>query len=130
MRTAQQVTITAMLALAPMLAACGQQSTTTASASAASVSGTLVQVGGMAPGSPVPLPGKIQARSASGAVFEVTAGKDGKFRLSLPAGTYQLAGYSPLMGTGKVPCPEPRGRTLTVAAGHPQQGIRLACSIR
>ena len=59
------------------------------------VTGLLVRVGGPAPGSPVPLPGTVVARNATGDKFSTTTGKDGRFQLSLPPGTYELTGHSP-----------------------------------
>jgi hypothetical protein len=67
------------------------------------VVGNFIQVGG--PGEivngrseqpkPVPMQGVVLARSQAGKVFTVTVGKSGQFRMLLPAGTYQLTGYSP-----------------------------------
>jgi Polysaccharide lyase family 4, domain II len=66
------------------------------------VTGLLVRVGGPAPGSPVPLPGTVAARNAAGAQFTATTGKNGRFRLSLPPGTYRLTGHSPqVIGDGQ-----------------------------
>lgn len=66
------------------------------------VTGLLVRVGGPAPGSPVPLPGTVVARSPAAAQFTTTTGKNGRFQLSLPPGTYRLTGHSPqVMGDGQ-----------------------------
>ena len=42
------------------------------------VPGTLVRVGGPAPGSPFPLPGTITARAVKGETLTTTAGKNGR----------------------------------------------------
>ena len=59
------------------------------------VTGLLVRVGGPAPGSPVPLPGTVVARTPAGGQFTTTTGKNGRFQLSLPPGAYRLTGHSP-----------------------------------
>jgi hypothetical protein len=58
------------------------------------VTGALVRVGGPAPGAAVPLPGEIVAVGPDGARFAVTAGKTGRYSLSLPPGVYRLTGHS------------------------------------
>jgi hypothetical protein len=88
-----------------------------------SVSGAFVRVGGPAPGSPVPLPGTITARAATGQTFTATAGRNGQFTLSLPPGAYHVTGRSPLMQSGQMACAatadlhvtrSKRGRPVTV----------------
>jgi hypothetical protein len=68
------------------------------------VPGRFVRAGGPAPGSPVPLPGTITARTATGETFTATAGRVGRFTLSLPPGTYRVTGRSPLMQSGQMIC--------------------------
>lgn len=92
------------------------------------ISGQLVRVGGPAPGSAVPLPGQIEARDASGNVFRATAGNDGRFRLSLPPGTYRLAGHSPLIQDGKALCSA--AKPVHVTNANAAAGIRVVCSVR
>lgn len=68
------------------------------------VVGSFIQVGGPGvivdgrPGQPKPVPmqGLVLARNQAGDVFAVTVGKNGQFRMLLPAGTYHLTGYSPM----------------------------------
>ena len=67
------------------------------------VPGTFVRVGAR-PGSPFPLPGTITARAATGETFTATAGQDGRFKLSLPPGSYRVTGRSPLMQSGQTMC--------------------------
>lgn len=134
MRTAYWAAAAATLAVLPIITACGSRSTDQQTAATAvakqTVAGTLVRVGGPSPGSPVPLPGEVRARSASGALFSAKAGEDGKFRLLLPTGTYELDGHSPrvLSNGHEIPCAGPRD--LRVVAGQPQSGIQVICSIR
>jgi hypothetical protein len=68
------------------------------------VVGSFIQVGGPAvivdgrpeQPKPIPLQGLVLARDQAGNVFAVTVCKSGDFRMSLPAGTYRLTGYSPM----------------------------------
>jgi hypothetical protein len=93
------------------------------------VTGILVRVGGPPPGSPVPLPGKVEARNDAGEVFTAATGNNGRFQLSLPPGTYQLTGHSPhVLANGR------RGlctaeRTLYVTKNKTVRNIQVVCSI-
>jgi hypothetical protein len=69
------------------------------------VSGTFIAMGGPAPthGRPMMmarLPGRIIAIGSTGRRDQVTAGRSGAFRLSLPPGGYRLIGYSPHVTVG------------------------------
>src|SRR5690348_16872419 len=95
----------------PVLAGCGASAGASPSnglsgdpANQQAVTGALMRVGGPAPGSPVPLPGTITARAATGRSFTATAGRNGRFRLSLPPGAYRVTGRSPLIQSGQVAC--------------------------
>jgi hypothetical protein len=94
------------------------------------VTGLLVRVGGPAPGSPVPLPGTVVAQNATGEQFTTTTGKDGRFQLSLPPGTYRLTGHSPqVMGGGQqLLCRAER--TVHVTRHKPVHNIWVICSIK
>jgi hypothetical protein len=76
-----------------------------------------------------PLPGQVVAVSSGGARYSVTVGKDGRFRLSLPAGSYHLAGYSPLIGDGKDGCPSSAGQPVQVASGRTTRGVLVICPV-
>jgi hypothetical protein len=91
------------------------------------VPGTFVRVGGPAPGSPFPLPGTITARAATGQTFTATAGQDGRFKLSLPPGTYRVTGRSPLMQSGQMICAATA--ELHVTRGRPARPVTVVCSI-
>jgi hypothetical protein len=91
------------------------------------VPGAFVRVGGPAPGSPAPLPGTITARTAMGKTFTATAGRDGRFTLSLPPGTYQVTGRSPLMQSGQMICAA--AAELQVSRGQPARHVTVVCSI-
>jgi len=91
------------------------------------VPGTFVRVGGPAPGSPFPLPGTITARSATGRTFTAAAGRDGRFKLSLPLGDYHVTGRSPLMQSGQMTCAATA--KLHVSRGKPARPITVVCSI-
>jgi outer membrane protein assembly factor BamB len=93
------------------------------------VAGTLVRIGGPAPGSPVPLPGRVVAIGSAGARFTTAVGTNGRFRLSLLPGTYRLTGYSPLVRAN--------GAQMSCAALHPvhvtadktRRDVDVVCSI-
>jgi hypothetical protein len=91
------------------------------------LTGKFVQVGGPAPGLPVPLPGTITARAATGQTFTATAGNNGRFKLSLPPGTYRVTGRSPLMQSGQMICPATAA--LRVIRGKPAHHVTVVCSI-
>jgi hypothetical protein len=91
------------------------------------VRGTFVRVGGPAPGSPVPLPGTITARAATGRTFTATAGRNGRFTLSLPPGRYHVTGRSPLMQSGQMICAATA--ELHVTRGKVTRPVAVVCSI-
>ena len=91
------------------------------------VPGRFVRVGGPAPGSPVPLPGTITARTATGETFTATAGRDGRFTLSLPPATYRVTGRSPLMQSGQMICAATA--ELHVSRGQHARPVTVVCSI-
>jgi hypothetical protein len=91
------------------------------------VRGAFVRVGGPAPGSPVPLPGTITARTAMGKTFTATTGRDGRFALWLPPGAYQVTGRSPLMQSGQMICAATA--ELQVSPGQPARHVAVVCSI-
>jgi hypothetical protein len=91
------------------------------------VPGTFVRVGGPAPGSAVPLPGTITARAATGQTFTATAGQNGRFTLSLPAGSYHVTGRSPLIQSGQGSCAATA--ELRVAPGRSAGPVTVVCSV-
>jgi len=91
------------------------------------VPGTFVRVGGPSPGSPVPLPGTVTARAATGGTFTATAGRDGRFTLSLPPGAYQVTGRSPLMQSGQMICAATA--ELRISRGKHPRPVTVVCSI-
>ena len=94
------------------------------------VTGLLIRVGGPHPGSPVPLPGTVVARSAAGEQFTTTAGEDGRFQLSLPPGSYELTGYSPeVLGDGQQALCRAE-RAVHVTRDKPVHGVWVICSIK
>jgi hypothetical protein len=91
------------------------------------VPGRFVRVGGPPPGSPVPLPGTITARAATGETFTATAGQDGRFKLSLPSGSYRVTGRSPLIQSGRMTCAATA--KLHLSRGQPARPVTVICSI-
>jgi hypothetical protein len=114
--------ITVLAAGVPVLVGCGASQ-----GYHQTVPGTFERAGGQAPGSPVPLPGTITARAATGETFTATAGKNGRFILSLPPGSYHVTGRSPLMGSGQVICAATA--KLRVTRGEPTGPVTVVCSI-
>ena len=119
-------TIMTLLAAGLMLAGCGAGAGPTAAPGA--VDGRFIRVGGPAPGAAVPLPGHVVAIDSTGARLAVGVGSDGRFRLSLPAGTYRLIGYSPLVQGGQARCGA--ARPVQVTAGRTAVHVSVVCSIR
>lgn len=111
----------------PVLAGCGASAGASPSHQQA-VSGAFMRVGGPAPGSPVPLPGTITARADTGETFTATAGRNGRFRLSLPPGAYRVTGRSPLIQSGHVACAA--ANDLHVTRGERTGPVTVVCSIR
>jgi hypothetical protein len=91
------------------------------------VSGTFMRVGGPAPGSPVPLPGTITARAATGQTFTASAGQNGRFTLSLPPGRYHVTGRSPLMQSGQTACSAEE--ELQVTSGKSAGPVSVVCLV-
>ncbi len=116
--------LVAAVAGLPVLAGCGGQA-----GPRLAVTGILIRVGGPAglsgPPSPLPLPGEVVARSTAGTQFTAVAGKDGRFRLSLPPGTYRLTGHSPQVA-GEL-CTATRA--VRVVMGRPLHTVQVICSI-
>lgn len=127
MRKACRVAAVAAASI-PILAGCGGQP-----GYGQTVTGMLVRVGGPAgpkgPPPPVPLPGTVVARNAAGQQFTATTGKDGRFQLSLPPGTYRLTGQSPqVMVNGKqMLCAA--DRAIHLMKHRPLRNISVICSI-
>jgi hypothetical protein len=118
--------IVALLATASAVAGCGSGRAVSTTA-IGTVAGRFVRVGGPAPGSAVPLPGQVVAIDSAGTRHTVTVGKNGRFRLSLPAGTYRLAGYSPLIQGGKARCSA--AHVVHVTMGRTTRHVTVVCSI-
>jgi hypothetical protein len=91
------------------------------------VNGKFVRVGGPPPGSPVSLPGTITARAGIGQTFTATAGRNGRFTLSLPPGSYHVTGRSPLMQSGQMICAATAD--LRVTHDKPASPITVICSV-
>ena len=111
-----------------ILAGCGGQS-----GSRQVVTGLLIRVGGPAtlshPQNELPLSGTVVAQNAAGRRFATTAGKDGRFQLSLPPGAYRLTGHSPevMVDSHQEMCLTARTVHLTKRA--PLHNIWVICSV-
>jgi hypothetical protein len=67
------------------------------------LSGSLLAVGGLAPGSPRPLAGKITAEGNT-VIYSATVGPSGRFSFQVTSGTYTLKGSSPQFNDGTTAC--------------------------
>jgi hypothetical protein len=79
------------------------------------VTGALEAVGGPAPGTPRPLPGRVFFKSVGGELHVASVATDGKFSLILPAGSYTVTGRSRQYEGGNLDCRA--SGAVTVAAG-------------
>jgi hypothetical protein len=128
--------------LAGLLAACssgphpaatdpaGLASAGPASAGSASAEGTLTGhiygVGGPAPGAPRPWPGTVTL-TGPGVHLAIGVGAGGRYSVRVPAGTYAVAGRSPLYQDGAGACRA--AGPVTVASGHRTEADVL-CQLR
>jgi hypothetical protein len=118
-------TIVLSAAVTAVLAGCGPPPAATGT-----VTGVLVRVGGPAPGAPVPLPGKVVAVSSDGARYTATTGRNGRYSLSLPPGSYQLTGHSRDVRSQGVPLLCAGRHAVHVAARRTESGNDVICAIR
>ena len=113
----------------PLLAACTGHGTGAVNVAPGAVSGSLLRVGGPAPGAPVPVPGQIVATSRAGARFTATVGGDGRYRLTLSPGTYQVTGHSPMVYSNGAQMLCTAARPVHISAGKTTSGVNVICSI-
>jgi hypothetical protein len=111
----------------PLLAACTGHGTSAVNAGA--VSGSLLRVGGPSPGAPVPLTGQVVATSSAGTRFTVAVGGNGRYRLTLSPGTYQVTGRSPMVYVNGAQMPCAAARPVHITAGKTASGVDVICSI-
>jgi hypothetical protein len=90
------------------------------------LTGHLYGVGGPAPGSPRPWPGTVTL-TGPGVHRDIQVGAAGRFSVLVPAGTYALAGRSPLYQSGAGVCRA--AGPATVTAGHRTRADVL-CQLR
>jgi hypothetical protein len=82
-------------------------------AAAGTLTGHLYGVGGPAPGAPRPWPGTVTVTGGLGVHRDVQVGADGRFSVLVPAGTYTVAGRSPLYQDGAAVCRAAGPATVT-----------------
>jgi hypothetical protein len=111
----------------PLLTACTGHGTGAASAGA--VSGSLLRVGGPSPGAAVPLTGQVVATSATGTRFTATVSGNGRYRLTLSPGTYQMTGHSPMVYVNGAQMLCEAARPVHIMAGKIASGVNVICSI-
>jgi hypothetical protein len=93
------------------------------------VAGTLERVGGPAP-THVPLPGRVVAVASTGARFTVSVGNSGRFKLSVPPGSYHLTGYSPQVLSDGAEMQCSARNAVRVKAGNVSPNVHVVCPIR
>ena len=96
-------------------------------AAAGTLTGHLYGVGGPAPGAPRSWPGTVTVTGGLGVHRDIQVGANGRFSALVPAGTYTVAGRSPLYQSGTGVCRA--AGTVTVTSGHRTQADVL-CQLR
>jgi hypothetical protein len=112
-----------------LLAACTGHGTVAVTVVPGAVSGSLLRVGGPSPGAAVPLPGQVVATSKAGPRFAATVGGDGRYRLTLSPGTYQVTGHSPMVYSNGAQMLCTAARPVRITAGKTTSGVDVICSI-
>lgn len=105
------------LAAVVLLTACSPEEAETAL-----IQGSLVQVGGLFPGAPTPLSGKV-AFTSDDRTVTVVVRKDGRFTAHLPPGLWELQGFAPNVQGSLVPCGTPPETVLLVGGQVKQQDV-------
>jgi hypothetical protein len=118
----------AAIGLAGVTAACSSPAPVIHPMAAAGIlTGHLYGVGGPAPGAPRPWPGTVTVTGGLGVHRDVQVGADGRFSVLVPAGTYTVAGRSPLYQDGAAACRA--AGPVTVASGHRAEAD-VRCQLR
>lgn len=98
-------------------------------ASLGTITGILERAGGPYPGTPVPEPGRIEALSESGQRYPGVTAMDGKFRLAVPPGVYQVTGYSPEIVVNGQEMRCVGDHAVRVTAGQTAALVTVMCAI-
>jgi hypothetical protein len=118
----------AAVCLAGLTAACSSAPPVIHPAAAAGIlAGHLYGVGGPAPGAPRPWPGTVTLTGGLGVHRDIQVSASGRYSVQLPAGTYVVAGRSPLYQSGTGVCRA--AGAVTVTSGHRTQADVL-CQLR
>jgi len=123
----RRIHLMAILAVAALLAS-GCYGSSHQAASTVRTTGTIVTIGGPAPGSPKPIPGAEFRLVGPNCSVNVRADKDGRFAVDLPPGRYRVivTGHAPQADGGWLPTIP---SALTVTSGRTKP-LRLVVSIR
>ena len=116
----------AAVLLAAMSTAVGCSNNVAAPAVVGTASGLLIFGG---PGPVRPVPGQVVAVNSAGTQSQVSAGKDGRFSMSLPPGSYQLSGSSPAVVLDGSPVQCGADRPVRIRAHRTTRGIKVFCSL-
>ncbi|MGN6677188.1 MAG: hypothetical protein ACTHKL_05335, partial [Streptosporangiaceae bacterium] len=94
------------------------------------VTGLLVFGGpGAAAKAPQPVPGTVTAVDKSGNQSQEEAGDSGRFKMSLPAGTYQFAGRSPKVTLNGNPVGCGALNSVTVIPRQTTRNVEVICAL-
>jgi hypothetical protein len=117
-----------VLALATMSAMAGCATHQTARPGhGGTVTGTLIFGGGV--GRRGPVPGQVVAANPASGQFTATSGDNGRFRLYLPPGSYQLTGHSPKVTLNGVEVECNATNPVHVTARTTTRGIKVICEL-
>jgi hypothetical protein len=106
------MSLMAVIALAVL--ASGSATSCSTATPKGTATGTLQLEGGPAGAATEPVPGSVDITptGAGTAVHTEITGTDGKFEVSLKAGTYTFVGHSPMFGDNAAPCSGPSDLSL------------------
>jgi hypothetical protein len=116
-----------LIACLPLLAACTGNGNGAVGGGA--VSGSLLRVGGPSPGAAVALSGQVVATNSAGTRFTAAVGSNGRYRLALSPGSYQMTGHSPMVYVNGAQMLCTAMRPVHITAGKTTSGVDVICSI-
>jgi len=101
--------------------------TTRTAATAATVKGRLLRVGGPAGTRPAGLPGQVRFQAEGGEIATARTADDGSFSIAVKPGRYVVTGTSALFGDGKYECRTEKPVEITTAG---LDNVQVICNQR